>query len=386
MADSRPGNNKLFFPNLDGLRFVCFLLVFLYHCNETIFKKISNDQTKKILHFIFQNGNAGVNIFFVLSGFLITILLIREREVKQTISLKNFYIRRVLRIWPLFGLCILLGFVVFPLYKYHTLTGSHETSNLLYYCFFANNFDLIRIWPQLPDALMLVVLWSVAVEEQFYLSWPVLIKYLTPKVFPALFISIIAGTLLFRSFYSSHTDADYAVRYFHTFSVIGDMSLGGLLAFYCSRDSPVLRYIQKMPRWQILLLYALTITVVLYKKTIFYIPPAITAERLVLAILFALIIAEQNYAEKSFFKFAKFRVMSKLGIYTYGLYCLQFVGILAVQQVGDKFGIAMNTLVRAAAAAGVALLVTIVISILSYHLYEQWFLRLKDRFAVITKQ
>ncbi len=385
MSDQQPGKQKLFFPNLDGLRFFCFLIVFLYHCNETIFKKISDTRTREVLHFIFQNGNAGVNIFFVLSGFLITMLLIREKEIRNTISLKNFYIRRILRIWPLFYLCVVLGFVLFPLYRYHALTGIHEPSGLLYYIFFATNFDLIHIWPQLPDALTLVVLWSVAVEEQFYLTWPIFIRYVNKKSYPVLFISIILGTLLFRWYYTGHTDADYAVRYFHTFSVIGDMALGGLVAWYCSYNSKLLRFIKNMPRWQILLLYLLTISAVLFKKTVFYQPLPLTIERVVLAILFAMIIAEQNYAGRSLFKFSRFKLVSRLGIYTYGLYCLQFVGILAVQQLGDKFGLTMHTLTGAITGALIALLITTGISILSYHLYEKHFLKLKDKFAVITK-
>jgi peptidoglycan/LPS O-acetylase OafA/YrhL len=386
MAASTTAKSKLFFPNLDGLRFICFLLVFLYHCNETIFRKISDPGIKNTLHFLFQNGNAGVNIFFVLSGFLITMLLVKEKELRQTISLRNFYIRRILRIWPLFYLCVVLGFVVFPLYKYHTVPGTQEVAGIGYYLFFATNFDLIRIWPQLPDALALVVLWSVAVEEQFYLIWPIFIKYLTPRRYPLLFITIIAGTLIFRSFYTGHTDADYAVRYFHTFSVIGDMALGGLVAWYCSYDSKWLSFIKNMPRWQVALLYIVTIVLVLLKKSIFAHPAALTAERLVLALAFALVIAEQNYAANSLFKFSKFRIMSKLGIYTYGLYCLQFIGILAVQILAEKLHIAINGLSSALVAALAALLITTGISLAIYHFFEKYFLRLKDRFALIVRQ
>ncbi|MEP6675439.1 MAG: acyltransferase [Ferruginibacter sp.] len=386
MTEQVPAKSKLFFPNLDGLRFFCFLIVFLYHCNETIFKRIANDDIRNTLHFIFQNGNAGVNIFFVLSGFLITMLLVREKEFQGTISLKNFYLRRMLRIWPLFYLCIFLGFFVFPFYKYHAVMVPEEHSNFYYYLFFAGNFDLIRIWPKLPDALTLVVLWSVAVEEQFYLTWPVFIKYINRKMYPVLFAAIIIFTLVFRWFHTGHTDADYGIRYFHTFSVIGDMALGGMIAWYCSYDSPLLRFIKNMRRWQIILLYILTLVVILYKKVIFYDALPLTFERLVLAILFAFIIAEQNYAEHSFFKFSKFRTISKLGIYTYGLYCLQFIGIILVQQLGEKMGFDFKTLPQALTACLLALIFTIAISMSSYHLFEKHFLKLKDRFAFIVKK
>ena len=386
MTAPATAKSKLFFPNLDGLRFFCFLIVFLYHCNLTIINRMNDGAIKSAINFIFQNGNTGVNIFFVLSGFLITMLLIREKEVQGNINLRNFYLRRMLRIWPLFYLCIFLGFFAFPFYKYHAVLVPQETSSFYYYLLFAGNFDLIRIWPQLPDALTLVVLWSVAVEEQFYLAWPIFIKFTNQKVYPLLFGAIILFTLIFRWFHTGHTEADYAVRYFHTFSVIGDMALGGLVAWYCSYDSPLLRFIKNIPRWQIILIYLLTIATVLYKKVIFYDALPLTFERLILASLFAFIIAEQNYADHSFFKFSRFKNISKLGIYTYGLYCLQFVGIIIVQQIGEKAGLNFKTLPQALIGCLGALVFTIAISMASYHLYEKRFLKWKDRFAFVVKR
>ena len=121
MSEKNTAKEKLFFPNLDGLRFFCFFIVFLYHCNEAIFRRINNVDEKAVVNFLFQNGNTGVNIFFVLSGFLITFLLIKEKELNGTIVLKNFYIRRVLRIWPLYYLCVFFGFVIFSYAKYKAI-------------------------------------------------------------------------------------------------------------------------------------------------------------------------------------------------------------------------------------------------------------------------
>src|SRR6218665_826495 len=106
MAENSTEKSKLFFPNLDGLRFICFLTVFLYHWNLTCGTRISNETARGVINFFFHNGNVGVNIFFVLSGFLITFLLIKEKTLKNDINLKNFYIRRILRIWPLYYLCV----------------------------------------------------------------------------------------------------------------------------------------------------------------------------------------------------------------------------------------------------------------------------------------
>ena len=380
--DASAQKNKIFFPNLDGLRFICFLSVFLYHCNETIFPKISNSKVSSVLNFIFRNGNLGVNVFFVLSGFLITFLLIKEKELKNTISLRNFYARRILRIWPLFYLCVFLGFIAFPFLKYKMVPSPFELSNFWSYIFFAGNFNFIKIWPAPPDALNLLVLWSVAVEEQFYLLWPIILKYFSKKVYPYIFIVIILITLVFRSFFVN----SYPILHFHTLSVIGDMALGGLVAYACSSPSPFLNFITNMKRSFIIGVYIITLILTLFKDSIFSSQLMVVFERVVLGSLFAFIIAEQNFSKNSFFKFSSSRMISNLGIYTYGLYCLHFFGILIIEKVIDKFQIPVNTLFPSLISAFCALLITIFLSYLSYHLFEKWFLRLKDSFAFITKK
>jgi len=95
-------NDKVYFKNLDSIRFIAALIVFLGHAIYPSYKflPIENTYIEKFLLTI-SDGGTGVSIFFVLSGFLITYLLISEHEIKSTISLKKFYIRRFLRTWPL---------------------------------------------------------------------------------------------------------------------------------------------------------------------------------------------------------------------------------------------------------------------------------------------
>ncbi|UAY51323.1 acyltransferase family protein [Ferruginibacter albus] len=381
---------KVFFPNLDGLRFVCFFAVFAYHCNGTILLKLPDSRIKHFLNFLFQNGDVGVNIFFVLSGFLITYLLIKEKSFKQTISLKNFYIRRILRIWPLFYLVVLLGFVVFPYVKFRTFPSPAEVADLKSYLIFACNFDFIRLRSlasnALPDAAFLAALWSVAVEEQFYLVWPIVLKFSSPKKYAWLFIGIAFFTLIFRSFFTGATSHDVAVLNFHTFSVIGDMATGGLMAYFCSKDSKVLKYITNMQRWKIVVVYILAISILLFKNEIFSTAILLVFERLILAAFFAFIIAEQNFANNSFYKFSKFKIVSKLGVYTYGLYCLHFIAVQIAVQVIERKNIAVNSVFFALLICTIVLVVSIIISLLSYHLYEKHFLKLKDKFAFIVKK
>jgi peptidoglycan/LPS O-acetylase OafA/YrhL len=133
-----PAKAKIFFPNLDGLRFVSFFVVFLYHSLLSIlsYLKDSSPRVYTVLEFLFRHGNLGVNFFFVLSGFLITYLLIKEKEFNGRIHVPNFYVRRILRIWPLYYLCVVVGFIGFGILKKMSGQPLLENANPLYYIFF----------------------------------------------------------------------------------------------------------------------------------------------------------------------------------------------------------------------------------------------------------
>jgi len=376
---------KIFFPNLDGLRFICFLLVYLYHWNLNCALAIENTSVRNSFNFLFGNGNIGVNIFFVLSGFLITFLLIKEKEFSGGVHLKHFYVRRILRIWPLYFLIVVISFFIIPILYSSVSESGVKSSNFLFYLIFAANFDLIRIWPQLPDVLPIVVLWSVSVEEQFYIVWPIVLKMISKSYLQYVFLLIVLLSLIFRSIYSGPTDDDYAMRYFNTFSVIGDMAIGGLLAYYCSFKSRLLSSIENLHKIQIIVLYIITICFILFRKEIFSNEFLIIIERVIYAVLFAFIIAEQSFSKNSFFKFSSFKIMSKLGIYTYGLYCLQFFSILIIQKLFLKIGWGLGGSYTNVFACLLSLILLIIISMLSYHYFEKYFLNLKKRFSIITK-
>jgi peptidoglycan/LPS O-acetylase OafA/YrhL len=377
---------RVFFPNLDGLRFVCFFMVFLFHINKSVTENYAANNLEipgffKVFSLLFQNGNLGVNFFFVLSGFLITFLLIKEKEYTGKIHVGNFYVRRILRIWPLFYLCVFIGFVLFPLVAHLVNMGSAEQARPLYYILFINNFDVIESGH--PNSLILGILWSIAIEEQFYLSWPLMLSFLPLRYFKHACIVVLTGSLIFRLVHHDQPE----VLYFNTFAVIGDMALGGLLAYFTSYPSKFLDYVTNMSRWKIVAIYVIAAGLFLLRRKLFYggVPYASVPERLIIAIFFGLIIVEQNFSKHSFFKFSRFKLMTKLGIYTYGLYCLHFIGIYAalaiIQQAGgNQFSLLTNLVM-----AVLALFITVGLSLLSYHLFEKRFLTLKDRFAFITK-
>ena len=151
-----------------------------------------------------RGGFLGVDLFFVLSGFLITTLLLEEHERFGGISLGRFYARRALRLWPALYtlLIVLLGVIALG-----TLTGHHAgpptgvgLKEVVYGATYTTNFGLV--WDRLP-APDLQPLWSLAVEEQFYLVWPLLLvaclaRRRLVRLMPALVMSAIAVIVITR--------------------------------------------------------------------------------------------------------------------------------------------------------------------------------------------
>jgi len=370
----------LYFENLDGLRFLCFLSVFFFHSFYTEFDEIKNIP---LYHFlkrdVFGNGNIGVNFFFVLSGFLITFLLIEEKKLNGQINVKKFWIRRILRIWPLYFFCVFFGFVIFPVLKQTFGQISNETASPLYYLTFINNFDFIK--KGLPDASNLGVLWSVAIEEQFYFVWPLVVFIFPVRKLWIPFLIIISGSLLFRALNDSTLLHEY-----HTLSCIGDMAIGATGAWLVNISEKIKRIIRNLSRTKILIVYlAFAFMFFFREKLLFEFYVIRIFERMLLALTIILIILEQTYSKKSFFKMSKFKTLTKLGNITYGLYCFHFIGILIAITLTRIIGINNHFWEVVAIETPLALMITIIISKASYKYFETPFLKLKNRFSYITK-
>ena len=103
--------DRVYFPELDGMRFIAFLLVYCFHGGvpPLVFAHLVGSTVANALR---SNGGYGVQLFFILSGYLITTLLLREEARYGRIALRAFWIRRILRIWPLYYLIVFIGFFV----------------------------------------------------------------------------------------------------------------------------------------------------------------------------------------------------------------------------------------------------------------------------------
>jgi peptidoglycan/LPS O-acetylase OafA/YrhL len=369
---------RVFFPNLDGLRFLSFFSVYLFHVYLLLFDKYRpSGPGYSITKFLFQNGETGVNFFFVLSGFLITYLLIEERRFTGKIHVGNFYVRRILRIWPLFYLCLAFGLGLYPILKKAIGGELYQVTNPWTYFVFLNNFDFIRHGA--PATIS--VLWSVAIEEQFYLVWPLILLLVPVRSYRYVFYGIIAATLVFRMVF--HDNERFLQ--FHTLAVVGDMAFGGLLAYYSIFSDRFKRAVKNMPRGVIAGIYLAGVIIFLFRKSIF---PGyfMVFERLFISGICGLIILEQNFADRSLFKMKNYKWISKMGLYTYGLYCLHVIAMTFTEQGLVKAGLSVRNPVTCVLIGVIGFVVAIMVALLSYYFFEKRFLTLKNRFAFITRQ
>jgi len=196
-ADTGPtGLERSYLPELDSLRFFAFLLVFAFHnglpglgaairdmCAMTIDLPIliafgsggiGGRLGKAVDHALQANGWIGVNLFFTLSGFIITRLLLKEESQFGRIDWRAFWFRRILRIWPLYYVIFLIGFAGLKITSnLHLAVIGLGSPQMPWFVLFLGNWSMIRFGPIGSDILS--VLWSVCVEEQFYLVIPILI-------------------------------------------------------------------------------------------------------------------------------------------------------------------------------------------------------------------
>jgi peptidoglycan/LPS O-acetylase OafA/YrhL len=159
------------FSGLDGLRFFSISAVVWHHSID-------------IESSVIKQGFLGVDLFFVISGFLIVTLLLREKDLSKTISLKYFYIRRALRIFPLYYGFIIAISIIYSIHK--TDFGNKFISDLPIYFLFLG--DIIGVG--------YAVVWSLCAEEQFYLTWPFIEKYMSKYIYSILFIALLANQYL----------------------------------------------------------------------------------------------------------------------------------------------------------------------------------------------
>ena len=184
---------RFYFPELDAIRFFLFWGVWGYHAlpkEESVYTEHHVPAVfASLITSLIKAGMASLDVFFILSAFLITELLLREKELRGVPDLKAFYVRRLLRIWPLYFFMIALAGFVSLFDRTQPLGWAYTLAFLL----FAGNW--IMVFHGFPHAEIIGPLWSVSFEEQFYLLWPLVVRRASKQTL----MQIAAGLLVLAS-------------------------------------------------------------------------------------------------------------------------------------------------------------------------------------------
>ena len=319
-----------YFKNLDALRFYAFFLVFISHVctgfylNTSWFSAVAEH---------LNIGDLGVTFFFVLSGFLITTLLLREVTKTKTVNIKSFYIKRIKRIWPVYYIVLFFKFIFIPValvflgyLGLSLMSISGDSLNTLpWFIFFAVNLYISYFGFLSP---ILNVLWSISVEEQFYLIWPWFIKYLEKY-----FYLTVSGLILI-SIYFKYTYYGTLVENFHTFSAFGSLSIGSLGAYCCYRYKNFVKFFNMFDSRLAYVLYVVvfsTIFLRVFKSEIF--SQSVLFGSLLStfsALIFLVFILEQALSLNPVISFGKFKIFSYLGKISYGLYAYHVISLTLI--------------------------------------------------------
>ncbi len=351
--------NRRYFHSFDALRFFSFLLVFLLHVPK---------RGKEYIDFFLKSGGVGVAFFFVLSGFLITYILLFEKEHKNFISLKKFFARRILRIWPLFYLMIVFAYLSPYILQALNIPYKNEgyAPDLITSIVFGENYKMM-ITDSFPDGAPLRAMWTICIEEHFYIIWGVSLFFLSSKKVPILIIFSIVLANIIRPLYSyfgiSHIDILSNIDYF---------AYGAIPAYILMFKENYMSYVEKIPVYLKYCFLVFTASVVfilpnLTSKLLGLISPSILGVLFSLTILFTLGKNSIHINNNHWF--------SKLGVYTYGLYLYHSIIILLLIHVYNYLSF-LNWYVFVISS----LLITILVSVISYHLFEKQFLKLKKHF------
>lgn len=346
--------NKNHFPSLDGWRAVAIILVIFGHSRFTTLETSLYNQ----FIFLLVYASLGVKIFFVLSGFLITSLLIKEFIKNEKINIKHFFIKRTLRIFPVLYLYILTIFILNYIYDLN-LKIDYFLGPLLY----ISNFSIFE------GTWITGHTWSLAVEEQFYLVWPFIFSFMTLKAW--LFCTIILCSVPLLNIWWYYNPSYYQITLGPFLTNADSIFTGSLFAILSFQG--FFNKEQKIWFNKIIILFAIFIILAIY----YFISRGMLGKVLVpfgsitvnLLIVFLLLQSIINN-KTIIYRFLNKGFMIKIGAISYSLYIWQqlFILPLNIYSGFSKWSIfPLN------------ILLSFLMAYLSYNYFEKYFLNMKTK-------
>ena len=378
------------FKNITGLRFIAAAFVIVDHTEQARSVFELNNFWK--VPGIYALGDKAVTLFFVLSGFLITFLLLNEKNVTGNISIKDFYVRRILRIWPLYYLIVVLALFVFPSFSFFQWP---QWSAYLHFDFGIKCLLFLLILPNVNQVLYPAIpfgnqLWSIGVEEQFYLFWPLIIKYAKHAVVFLLCIVIGLPLLVSALYYVGNSSMQINSsllkvinfsKQFLSLTRIDCMAIGGLAAFILFEKRSKILQIIFHPAVQVINFFV----IVYILCTGFYVP---VVSNLIHGTVFSVLILNLAANPNSIFSL-EWAPLNYLGKISYGIYMSHPICIFLCIKTMLLLNLHLNETVMWIVLYALIFALTISISALSYKFIEQPILKLKpffNRAATLKKQ
>ena len=349
----------VYYPGLDSLRGVAIIMVLLYHYFP-----------------FFRIGWLGVDLFFVLSGFLITTHLLKSRRTSS--YFRNFYIRRVLRIFPLYY-GFLLVFFLLGSFVFSQIGGTsnfgYYASNQWWYWLFLQNWLMID--KGVPPEPYLIHFWSLAIEEQFYLLWPLLVFLLKElSRLKQVIVLVFCTALIVRIICWNYFHLPVYANYYNSFARMDSLAAGAFLATLIHQNNRIPPKLIALSTFFFVLLLSYS---ALFYRNVSHVNGAFaTIGYSVSAIFFTclcfLALKEKRWPIQFFF-------LRYIGRISYGLYVFHLPILLAGSALLTPLLNYHFTLLPTQLTIGlICLILTFVASLLSYNLIELPLLRLKNKF------
>ncbi|MGE3768611.1 MAG: acyltransferase family protein [Kofleriaceae bacterium] len=353
-----PPVDKGFIPELDGLRGIAILMVMVHRFWPRTGTGIMADAAGA--------GWIGVDLFFVISGFLITGILLDTKD--EPGYFKNFYARRVLRIFPLYYLFVGAVLIVFSGPEFNAHAGSP-----LWYLLYLGNVPESLLGHDVP--YWLAPVWSLAIEEQFYLTFPWLVAAVSRKRLAQILVGMMIAAPLIRLGFMIALPSQERIQYLFTLCRIDTIAVGCLLAV-AVRALDIQRDRARIAKFAGGVFAVAAVIAIatgldrtsLFGRTLGYSVVAIGCASALSLVLFA-----RDRAATVPLRWAWLRYFGKL---CFGLYLLHRPADTIVGALADRVGIDHDVWLIPAKLAFALVLATI-----SWHLLEKRFLALKDRFA-----
>lgn len=372
-----------YFKGLNALRFFAAYLVVIHHA-EQIRMKYGLFHLKE--YSLFNNGGLAVTFFFVLSGFLISYLLFKESDITNTISVKKFYFRRILRIWPLYFLIVIIGIIFLPYildfigYSYSLPYSFNDV--ILYYILFSPFMVNIFYGHHLIEPL-----WSIGVEELYYIVWAPLFKFLRNYILPIIILIIFVRSLLMYASFLGYFDP--VIQRLIKMLRFEAMAIGGLGAYLIYNYSSILTHFLFSRLSQFLLIIFVLLRIFAFKLLVaqsvvfnfLFTTPVIS--QLVIMIIFAWLIINISLNPKSIVRLDN-KILNFLGNISYGIYMYHMLVIFGIVIFFKQYLLIMNSFPSSIIFYLLITTLVIIVSYLSKRFFEDYFLSFKKRFRIAS--